>query len=349
MKKIKDDGLFKMLNDFLNVYLPDQKCVSANTIKSYRETVNLLLDYISQEKGVRLHDLTFAKINSSTIFEFLDWLEHERKCGLSTRNQRLSCIRSFYKYASVMDYMLMAYRNEILKVPLKKNDSNESIIKYMSENAVQAILRQPDTHTKKGVRDQFFMILMYDSGARDREILDMRLKDFEADTKNPCIHLTGKGNKKRSVPVMAKTVEHFKQYIKLFHCEQDVERYLFYTVQHGMIQPMSDDNVARFMTIYCDKAKNECNEVPLRITPHMWRHSRSVHLYRAGMPLPILSEWLGHAQLESTRIYAYADTEMKRVAINKATGADSPLKNTEVAIWKEGDSDDLIKRLYRIK
>jgi len=349
MRKLKDDGLFQMLHDYLNIYLPDQKHMSTNTIKSYRESINLLLDYATKVKGIRLHDMSFSKIDSILIFEFLNWLETERACSVSTRNQRLSCIRSFYKYSSVMDYALMAHRNEILKVPLKKDEANKAVIKYMTENAVQAILRQPDVHTSKGIRDQFFMILMYDAGARDREILDLHLKDFEADSKNPCIHVTGKGNKKRIIPVMAKTVEHFKQYIQIYHSDHDSDRYLFYTVRHGTIQPMSDDNVARFMNSHRRKASYECQEVPMCINPHMWRHSRAIHLYRAGMPLPLLSEWLGHAQLETTQIYAYADIEMKRTAINKATGAANPLKGPVMASWKQEDSDDLIRKLYGIR
>lgn len=84
-----------------------------------------------------------------------------------------------------------------------------------------------------------------------------------------------------------------------------------------MVQQMSDDNVARFMDIYSRKAKLECREVPDHVHPHMWRHSRAIDLYRAGMPLALLSEWLGHAQLETTQVYAYADTEMKGDAIKK--------------------------------
>ena len=192
------------------------------------------------------------------------------------------------------------------------------------------------------------MVLMYDTAARNREILDLRVKDFDADSKTPCVHLTGKGNKKRIVPVMTKTVEHFRHYVSLYHPGDSSERYLFYTVRNGTLQPMSDDNVSRFMKKYGRAAKGICPEVPDNLHPHLFRHSRSIHLYRSGMPLALLSEWLGHAQLETTMIYAYADTEMKREAIQKATGNHNPLmSNDRIPLWK-GD-DQIIRRLYGLK
>lgn len=283
MKKLNDEGLFQFIHDFLKIYMPDQKHTSTNTIKSYKETLNLLFDYITKSKSIPMINISFSTIDSQMLFDFLDWLEKERNCSISTRNQRLACIRSFYKYVSTMDFTLMIYRNEILKVPLKKNVGKKTVIKYMSEEAVKAILKQPDVTTNKGIRDQFFMILMYDTGIRDREILDLQLGNFDSDSKTPCVRVTGKGNKQRIVPVMPKTVEHFKKYVEIYHPDYKSDKYLFYTVRHGMIQQMSDDNVARFMNVYSCKAKLECKEVPDHVHPHMWRHSRSIHLYRAGM------------------------------------------------------------------
>lgn len=108
---------------------------------------------------------------------------------------------------------------------------------------------------------------------------------------------------------------------------------------------MSADNVAKFMKQYGKAAKEQCNKVPEGLHPHMFRHSRAMHLYRGGMPLALLSEWLGHAQLETTKIYAYADTQMKREAIEKATSSLNPLsQNRKVTSWQ--NDDELIKRLY---
>jgi len=346
MKKANDNTLFRLIRDYLTVYLPDQRCCSPNTIKSYRETLNQLFDFVTAKKNISLIDVTFDTLNSQMISDYLSWLEKVKCCGASTRNQRLAGIRSFFKYAGRVDLAATVFQKDLERVPFKKTVSKT--VDFMTEDALRTVLAQPDASTKAGIRDLFFMVLMYDTAARNREILDLRVKDFNADSKTPCVHLTGKGNKKRIVPVMAKTVEHFRRYVSLYHPGDISERYLFYTVRNGTLQPMSDDNVSRFMKKYGRVAKGICPEVPDNLHPHLFRHSRSIHLYRSGMPLALLSEWLGHAQLETTMIYAYADTEMKREAIQKATGNHNPLvSNDGVPLWK-GD-DQIIRRLYGLE
>ena len=346
MKKLKDETLFRLIRDYLTVYLQDQRCCSPNTIKSYREGLNQLFDFITFKKSIPLVDITFETINSQMIYDYLEWLEKERHCSVSTRNQRLAGIRSFFKYAGRMNLEVTVFQKEVEKIPFKKTTSKS--VEFMSEEALKTIMAQPNTNTKMGIRNLFFMVLMYDTAARNREILDLKVKDMLIDTKTPCVHLTGKGRKKRIVPLMEKTVEHFKNYIALYNPKSSSEQYLFYILRNGIPHQMSDDNVGRFIKQYGKTAKEICSEVPDNVYPHLFRHSRAIHLYRAGMPLALLSEWLGHAQLETTMIYAYADTEMKREAIKKATGAHNPLMNDEpIPCWKE--NDQIIRRLYGLE
>ena len=210
----------------------------------------------------------------------------------------------------------------------------------------QTMLFQPNPAIKNEHRDQFYMILLYDTGARNSELLNLRLQDVVIDTSTPYIIIRGKGKKIRSVPIMMETVRHFESYIKRFHKTTDPDSLLFYTIIHRQIQRMSDDNVARFIQKYATKAKAVCPTVPEKVTPHMFRHSRALNLYRKGVPLPLIAEWLGHSNLETTLIYAYADTEMKRAAIEKATGQNHPLRSTETFIEEHLLDDDMIKKLY---
>ena len=105
---------------------------------------------------------------------------------------------------------------------------------------------------------------------------------------------------------------------------------------------MSADVAADFMKQYCASAKQSCSEMPEHVHPHMLRHTRAMHLYRQGMPMMLLSEYLGHASVRTTKIYAYADTEMKRAAIEKAdairNGAPAPQP-----VWV--DDEDMILKL----
>lgn len=158
-----------------------------------------------------------------------------------------------------------------------------------------------------------FMILMYDTGARTQELLDLRLSDLRTNSNCPYIIITGKGTKTRHVPIMEKTNQHLKAYINKFHLIENLSEHLFYIDRKGTRTQMSIDNVEKFIDRYGKMANKISPDVPEHIYPHMWGHSRAMHLYRNGMPLPLVAEWLGHANMDTTRrFYANADTTMKR-------------------------------------
>jgi site-specific recombinase XerD len=349
MKKLKDERLFRLLRNFLTIYLPEQRSCSTHTIKSYRESINLLFSFLEAEKGLSLFDITFETINAQVILEFLSWLEHERRCGIRTRNQRLAAIRAFFNYAGKMDISLIEYQNNLRKIPMKKTD-NSMAVSFLSESALATVLSEPDINTSKGIRDMFYMILLYDSGARNSELLNLRLKNVDLTPSHGNISVIGKGNKHRIIPIMNRTTEHCRKYLALYHeNECDKEQYLFYIMRNGRKYRMSDDNVARFLKGYGISAKRKCPEIPDHLHPHLFRHTRAMHLYRGGMPLALLAQWLGHSQLETTLIYANADTEMKRQAIQKATCSANPVQLDYFSEREWKKDDDLIRELYGLK
>lgn len=336
---------YQFIRDFLTVYLPLQKASSPNTIKAYRDTINLFLDYLKSEEKVSLLSVTFKNITRNSIEDFLSWLETEKKYSISSRNQRLSGLKSFYRYASGKDKTLMAYYQEILDIPKKKQPKGHEI-EFFSETALQSILAEPDVQKRKGYRDLVFLILLYDTAARVQELLDVRLQDIHLDGENPYITLHGKGKKTRLVPVMDKTAEHLRKYLIHFHAEKSDIDFLFYVVRKGNRTAMSPDNAEKFIKKYGRQAREKNADVPEHLYPHMFRHSRAMHLYRNGMPLPLLAEWLGHAQMETTiTYYANADTRMKKEAIEKATSELNPLFQNNKDINWEND-EELLKKLY---
>lgn len=344
--KIKDETFFKTIRGFLTVYLPKQKCASPNTIKSYRETLNLLLKFLEEKKKIPLHKVSFSDLEHKTLGDFLDWLENVRKCSVSTRNQRLMAIKSFFKYVVLVDATQVSFQMEAQKVPMKKATS--TVVEYLSQEGLKCLLSQPNTKNDRGLRNQVLMILMYDAALRCQEILDIKVRDVNLNAVSPTVFVTGKGPKMRSVPITAKTAEHIKRYIQRFHLQHagHQDQYLFYTVMHQERKQMSCDNVARFIKQYGESARKICHDIPENIHPHQLRHTRAIHLYRDGMPLAIISEFLGHSDLSTTQIYAYADPEMKRDAIKKARG-EKLIDDAEEALWQT--DEDMIKRLSGLK
>jgi site-specific recombinase XerD len=159
-------------------------------------------------------------------------------------------------------------------------------------------LAQPDTKTPKGLRDQFLMVLLYDTGARIKELMGIQLRDIRLG-KTPTVTFNyRKGGKTRTVPLLKNTVEHFKQYAGVYHPEENEysNDFLFYVIQHGQKNQMHHDTARRFIKSYGVAAKKVCSDVPDNVHPHLWRHTRAMHLNQHGVDLALISQWLGHAK-----------------------------------------------------
>jgi site-specific recombinase XerD len=344
----KLNPLFSLVRDFLTHYLPIERKYSENTIRSYKKALELLLDYTKSQKSVPLVKISFEMIDRKMLSSFLDYLENERGCSPVTRNHRLSCIRAFYTYAAENDIAVTVYYEEILKVNYAK--VAEKLIEHMSETAVKAITTQPDTSADKGLRDMFLMLFLYKTGARIQEALDVKIRDIKLG-KTTSVMLTGKGSKARPVPIRENTAKHLEKYIKVFHPNEGVysDAYLFYTVRSGVKKRMTEDNARSLIQKYGVMAQRVCVEVPENVHPHLFRHSCAMSLYRSGVHLTLISEWLGHANFETTLIYAQADTEIKRKAIEKAIPKDSLLAQHVNTKRYKVDDESVLKELCGLK
>ena len=211
--RIERNELFFLLREYLRNFLPRQKCVSDHTLKSYRESLNLFITYLAEQEKCSLYQITFDHITADSVERFLSWLKEERNCEATTMNQRLSVIRAFLKYCGSRRADIHALYLTWQSVPFRKKQKGLSI-RHFSENALEAILKQPDPQKKKQHRDLFFMILLYDTGARDSEILGLHPADIVLNANAPYVILMGKGKKERTVPIMEKTKQHFLSYIK---------------------------------------------------------------------------------------------------------------------------------------
>lgn len=341
---MKNNSFWKKLKEYFSIYLPKQRNSSEKTIATCRMAWNLFLRFLMREKELKPADIRFETFNSGLLSEFLDTMERNKGWEISTRNNRLSCIRAFFKFATYTCAEAYVVYSDLCTVPLKREIDNTRVINHMPKDAITAILECINTETPKGVRDCFFLTLMYDTAARNGEMLKLKL--FDINIENATVCLFGKGSKPRLVPVSKETLSLFSKYKLLFHKDSSTDALLFYTKHRNGKTSMSDDNVARFIKKYATQAHEKNPAVPLAVHPHMFRHSRAMHLYQGGMPLAMLSEFLGHEDPETTLIYAYADTEMKREAVNKATDFSfvPNINSSDSPIW---DNTDIINQLLR--
>ena len=274
--------------------------------------------------------------------EFVAWLMDVRHLGAASANQRLAAVKSFLSYCAGEEPALVATWLDVKRV--RPARVPERFPDALGMEAVEALIRAPGQQTRHGLRDTLLILLMFDAAARIQEVLDLTPADIVTTAGSGAVTLTGKGHKTRTVPIMDKTGRHVEQYLKMFHpAPTDPEAPLFYTVWAWERHPMSQDTVAYMLNKYAAIAREQCPEVPEQVHAHQFRHARAMQMLRAGVPLPHIKEFLGHANISTTEIYASADNQMVREAIQKAASSTPD----PAPIW-EG-SDDLILRLAGLK
>jgi site-specific recombinase XerD len=311
---MKTTDFAKHLTMFLTSYLPGQKGYSTNTIISYRDTFKFLLSFIEEKYGIRSEKLTLQHIDDTKILAFLGWLEKERGCSPATRNQRLFVIHSFVKYVRKNEPGFLYMCQKILDIDSKKTD--EATVSYITPDEAAEILAQPDINSRYGRRDAVLLALLYDSAARVQELCDLRVRDVRV--KPPyTVTLTGKGSKTRSVPIMKDTADVIAKYLaeNNLTSPENLDRPLFLNNQRSKL---TRAGIAYILNKYADSARTQKPTIPQMVSPHVIRHSKAMHMLQANINIVYIRDFLGHVHVKTTEVYAKADTESKRKAIENA-------------------------------
>lgn len=325
----------RLLTKFLGDYLPSQRNLSVNTVKAYRDTFMLLLRFCRDERRIDLDQLTVARFDADLIIAFLSHLETERRCSPATRNQRLAAIHAFFRFLRVEDPQYMLQSERILGIPLKRHERPE--VGYLTPDDLAVILAQPDLSSAEGRRDAVLLSLLYDTGARVQELIDIYVHDVRLEAPAQ-IRLTGKGRKVRSVPLMKQTANLLKQYLQERESTgRGDQKAPLFSNRKG--EHLSRSGVRHILRKYVERSRITRPTLRQAISPHMLRHTKAMHLLQAGNPLVVIRNILGHTDVKTTEIYARADMEMKRRALesveNAAPAPELPSwqKNPDLLEW----------------
>ncbi len=309
------------LSNFLGKYLIVERNMSDNTIRSYKKTFQILIDYLVNIKNFKLIDITFKNVTREIILEFLDYLENDKKNSIRTRNQRLACIKSFYQYCKIDEIDNIDNIRKILMIKAKKE--TKKVMVYLTEEELKQIFDSVDTSTKIGRRDLTILTLLYDTAARASEIINLKMEDIHLEEK--LIVLTGKGNKQRVVPIMKQTKELLVNYIK----------------ENNITNNIYGKNATYSIIKYLFKKINNMF-LEKNITPHTFRHTRAVHLLDKGVNIVYIQELLGHASIVTTMEYAKVIQKSKFEAIEKI----NPKITKDFPDWN--DTPDLLNQLLEL-
>lgn len=322
---MKKTDFTKALTSYFSTYLPETCGVSPNTCNSYRDAFKLLLLYFQEEKGVPANSIELRMLNRNLASDFLDWLEVQRKVSVTTRNQRLAAMKAFAHYVQYRNPEYLENCTDIIAMRPKKHE--KPVIPFLTEEELKALLAQPDSSTRHGLRDLTLLSLLYDSGARVQEITDLKLKDVRL-TNPAMVTLTGKGRKARQVPLMKETCKLLDAYIRNFNLNSEPLTSPLFFNQKG--QALSRYGITYILKKYVSQA--ELDSDTRKISPHVLRHTKAMHLLRAGVNMIYIRDFLGHVDISTTEVYARIDAEMKRKVFEEKVPNFTP--NTTMP-WEE--------------
>lgn len=320
------------ISDFMVRYLPDERGASVNTIAAYRDTFVLLLEFIKKRKLLKIEKLTLEKIKKETIIEFLDWIQKQRKSSDSTRNMRLAAIHSFYKYLQHENLDNLHESQRILSIRSKR--ARKESITYLSIEGMKLLLKQPDTTTSRGRRDLALLSLIYDSGARVQEIIDLTPSRLRL-ARPPVIKIIGKGNRARLVPMLDAQIVHLKNYMKEHRLDQasaSVHPLFFNSRKERFTRAGINHIIQKYIEMAREADKTL---IPDKVSCHSFRHSKAMHLLQAGVNLVYIRDILGHVSVQTTEIYARADSRQKRKALENAYVDINP---DEEPVWTNNEN-----------
>lgn len=319
------------LTKYLGEYLPFIKNFSTNTTRSYRDTFKLLLQFFNEELNIPTHKIQLKDITPNAVKGFLEWLKEKRGSRICSANIRLAAIHAFFKYLQNREPQYVFQCQQIMAIEMAR--AEKPLIGYLSAKDLHLMLSQIDESTTQGKRHATLLYLLYDTGARVQELCDLKVRDIHLGA-NPYVLLHGKGNKERNVPIVTDVARRVEKYIlenRLGSTEcRDMP--LFFNSQR---KPLTRAGVAYIVAKYAASARKISPSFPERITPHIFRHTKAMHLCQAGINIVYVRDFLGHVDLSTTEIYAKMNIELLRDALEDAY---PELPTDGLADWKEDDS-----------
>lgn len=314
--KIKRSELYfyEMLRDYLHKYLVIQRKFSDTTVKNYTDSLDQFRRYLKEQKGIPFDKVGFQCFEKDLLYDFCIWLRDDQSKAINTVNLRLSAIKSFLCYCSEEDVTLSELYLKAKSIHRFKGRL-EPKLEYLNAEQLEKAFAVPDTTTRIGRRNQFFMIYAYETGGRVEELVSMTLGDIIRNNTNVQIRLHGKGNKTRYNPLPAEVIPHLDAYLAEFHPREDNEDYLFYTVHDGKHTKMAPRTVNSFLSVYAKQLHEQDPSFPENLHCHVFRHSIGMAMYKAGIPISYIKDFLGHSSIDSTAIYAHADNDAMAEAL----------------------------------
>ena len=327
-----NEGLGRYLQHFLVDYLAGQRNASPHTVHAYRDALKFLLLHVARARGTDVCNLSLEDLDQRLVLSYLEALERERGNGATTRNLRLTAIRSFFRAVAQVAPEHLQQAQAILSIPQKRTTTGG--VEYLTVRELEAILKQPSTGTCMGRRDNALLRFLYNTGARVQEAVDVSVGSIRFEEPFHVL-LIGKGRKERLCPLWPQTIAAVQRVLSDRGDPSSGAR--VFTNRQGT--SLSRYGVRYILAKHVRSASPSCPSLRTKsVHPHTMRHTAAMHLLQSGVDLNTIRCWLGHVDVATTNRYVEADLEMKRKALGEVQvppGRRSARVNRSLLAWLE--------------
>lgn len=297
-----------LVQGFFIDYLPQQKGLRESTIRSYRDTLKLFIKWISGHLKINVSCLTLEDFTFESVLQFLQHIEDNRHNSISTRNQRLAALHTFFEYMGRQSPEMLRVNEKVSAIPIKRTPPPET--RFLSHEEIQLLFSKIPNNTRCGMRDKTLLLFLYNTGARVQEVADVRIEHLRLDN-SPGVRLHGKGGKWRSCPLWKETASAIKALIN----SERIKTSTGHLFRSSKGDPLTRHGIYKRVRKYALMIEDDGAESAVRITPHVFRHSTAVHLLESGVEVNVIRGWLGHVSLETTNRYAEITEKTKMEAL----------------------------------
>jgi integrase/recombinase XerD len=321
--------LGQLLHSYFLDHLIAVKGLRPGSVRSYRDTIRLLLVFLAAEKRCKITRLTVGDLTLQRILAFLRYLEEDRGNHIRTRNQRLAAIHSLFEYIAARSPEMLAVCQQVTAIPMKRVAPSET--HYLERDEVQALLKRMPRTGRLALRDRALILFLYNTGARVQEAADLRVEHLNL-SEHSTVRLHGKGDKWRTCPLWQQTTRTLQTLLGSLDPPPTPQSAVFTT--NG--QPLTRSGIYKIVRRYGSTLDDPRTD--RRITPHTFRHTSAVHMLEAGIEVNVIREWLGHVDITTTNRYAEINTNTKLAALRATEPFDASEGSRTTPIWRTDET-----------
>lgn len=299
--------LGQLIQSFFLDHLIAVKGLRPASVRSYRDTIRLLILHIATQKRSKITKLTVGDLTFERIVTFLRHLEQDRGNHIRTRNQRLAAIHALFEYIATRSPEMLMTCQQVAAIPTKRVPPPET--RFLERDEIQQLLRDLPTRGAHALRDRTLILFLYNTGARVQEAADLRAEHLNLDA-HPTVRLHGKGGKWRTCPLWDPTARLIEELLESENGPAPPATAAVFTARG---EPLTRYGIYKIIRRH--SAQLDDPRTGRRVGPHTFRHTAAVHLLEAGVEVNVIRGWLGHADLTTTNRYAEINTKAKQQAL----------------------------------